>query len=387
MPWLVTVSAAQASGAKARRPGRRREESRMVRRFMMLLAKGAALGARPPPVSASAGLRASVSQRQFPSVSFWENRAILRPRPAVASSRQESERRRVQRRVAGGDDAAVRGEAEGLALPIGEDSAGAFDDRHHGAIVVWFQAGFDDQIDEAAGDQAIGVAIAAVARQLDARLEAGEGVAVSAAEHVGRGGEEGGAGEIGAGAAANRAAVMRRLLPGDAAPALARNRLVDDAEHRPPLMEQRDQRAKERDARDEGFGAVDRIEHPDPFGAFADGAEFLAEDAVGRKTRLDQRPHRLFRLAVGDRHRTRVRLVVDCDLLAEIGPDHRAGGIRQRLGEGAPGGGDHGGRHAAPPISASPDKRRYRRGPWPWAGRRRSSWCPWRSFAASTARR
>ena len=51
--------------------------------------------------------------------------------------------------------------------------------------------------------------------------------------------------------------------------------------------------------RDEGFGAVDRIEHPDIFGVLALVAEFLADDAVLGKVGLDQAAHHRFRGAVG----------------------------------------------------------------------------------------
>src|SRR5690606_1126714 len=45
--------------------------------------------------------------------------------------------------------------------------------------------------------------------------------------------------------------------------------------------------------------AVDRVDHPDMLAACIGAAEFLAEDAVIGKTRLDQRPDRLFGFPVG----------------------------------------------------------------------------------------
>ena len=48
-----------------------------------------------------------------------------------------------------------------------------------------------------------------------------------------------------------------------------------------PLCSRRDQRAPDRKAGDEGFGAVDRVQHPDIVGVLALIAEFfLADDAV-----------------------------------------------------------------------------------------------------------
>jgi hypothetical protein len=65
--------------------------------------------------------------------------------------------------VAGGDDAAaVRGRA---AVPVGDDAARAFDDgdqRHH---VVALESGLDHQVDMPGRDHAIGVAVAAIARE------------------------------------------------------------------------------------------------------------------------------------------------------------------------------------------------------------------------------
>ena len=74
-------------------------------------------------------------------------------------------------RIAAGDDLAVGGQTKGLALPIRDDPAGAFDHRHQGAIVVGLELAFDDEIDEAAGELGIGIAIGAVARELDAGFE------------------------------------------------------------------------------------------------------------------------------------------------------------------------------------------------------------------------
>ena len=51
-----------------------------------------------------------------------------------------------------------------------------------------------------------------------------------------------------------------------------------------------DQRAPGRHAGDEGFGAVDRVEHPDVFGVGALAAVFLADDAVlGKAPRISVR--------------------------------------------------------------------------------------------------
>ena len=60
----------------------------------------------------------------------------------------------------------------------------------------------------------------------------------------------------------DRLAVERGRPPGRADPALAEDRLVDHAEHRQAVDQQRDQRAEDRPPGEEARGAVDRVEHP-----------------------------------------------------------------------------------------------------------------------------
>ena len=79
----------------------------------------------------------------------------------LSDAAQDGQRLLVHARIAGGHDApAVR---RGFALPGRDAPARAFDDRNQRHHVVGFQAGLDDQVDEARGEQAIGVAIPAVA--------------------------------------------------------------------------------------------------------------------------------------------------------------------------------------------------------------------------------
>ena len=59
------------------------------------------------------------------------------------------------------------------AAPIGGDAAGTLDDRNHRAEIVRLEAGFKDEVDEAAGEQTVGVAIGAEARQLCAHATRG----------------------------------------------------------------------------------------------------------------------------------------------------------------------------------------------------------------------
>jgi hypothetical protein len=64
--------------------------------------------------------------------------------------------------------------------------------------------------------------------------------------------------------------------------ALARERLVHQAQHGTRAVVQRDQCAPQRQAEHERLGAVDGIEHPREAGGACVPALFLAEDAVPR---------------------------------------------------------------------------------------------------------
>ncbi len=78
--------------------------------------------------------------------------------------------------VAGGDDApAFRWTA---VFPCGDDAAGAFDDGNEREHVVRLELGLDDQIGVPGSEHAIGVAIAAIARQPHRLFDTAETAAV-----------------------------------------------------------------------------------------------------------------------------------------------------------------------------------------------------------------
>ena len=176
----------------------------------------------------------------------------------------------------------------------------------------------------AGGQHAIGVAIAAVARQPHLLARRGRRRAVGAVEHLGRRRNR-------VASASDCAAAHRQLALTPFAPEIRRppspkkrSRCRAGASCRTagtPLCSSADQRAPQRQAGDEGLGAVDRVEHPDIFGVRALVAEFLADDAVLRKCRADQPAHRGFRRAVGLGHRIEAaaRLVVDAEEVRKNG--------------------------------------------------------------------
>lgn len=119
-------------------------------------------------------------------------------------------------------------------------------------------------------------------------------------------------------------------------------------------MHQRDQRAPDRKAGDKGFCAIDGIKHPDVIGILALVAEFLADDTVLGKTRLDHPPHHRLGAAIGFGDGVKALLgflVLDAERGAEERQDGFAGGGRQAVNES----GKVNDRHeASPSIFANP---------------------------------
>src|SRR5215471_1949442 len=84
-----------------------------------------------------------------------------------ASAAEQSQRCSMYVPVAGDEDMAVRSEAQASSPPVGSDPPCSLDDGYHRAEIVGLQAGFKDEVDKAGGEQAIGVAVCAIAGQLD----------------------------------------------------------------------------------------------------------------------------------------------------------------------------------------------------------------------------
>ena len=123
---------------------------------------------------------------------------------------------------------------------------------------------------------------------------------------------------------------MRRATV--SAEAFTGERLVHHAEDRLAVAHQADQRAPGRHSGDEGFGAVDRVEHPDILGVRTLAAVFLADDAVIRKGAADEGAHRGFGRVIGGGHRIEAAgpaLVRDAQRGAEEWQDGFAGDGRE----------------------------------------------------------
>ena len=137
-----------------------------------------------------------------------------------------------------------------------------------GRDVDVLEAGLDDEVDVARGEQAIAVAVEAIAdgqRRFADSPPLGPEVAAVAHEEVGRGGGQPGLAELGDGAGLERqrlvAAVVARVA-GNAQIDLAGEGLGHEAGDGAAIDHEADQRAPDRNAGDEGAGAVDGVDDP-----------------------------------------------------------------------------------------------------------------------------
>ena len=126
---------------------------------------------------------------------------------------------------------------------------------------------------------------------------------------------------------------------------LARERLRHHAIDRPAAVHEPDQRAPGRQAGDEAFGPVDRIEHPDVFRVGAIAPVFLSDHAVGGKGLRDEPPHGRLGAPVGLRdgiEAPAARFVFCSDRAPEKRENHLARNLRELLDEGGKVDGGHG---------------------------------------------
>src|SRR5690606_18414729 len=132
------------------------------------------------------------------------------------------------------------------AFPCRDATAGPLDDRNERDDVVGLEAGLDEKVSVPSGQQAIAVAITAVARETRARGDFEEPLAIALVEQTGAGRGEDGVLDLAAGTRANapRATVRRPPVAGGAARpyALPGEGLVHHAEQRLIAVEETDER-------------------------------------------------------------------------------------------------------------------------------------------------
>ncbi len=182
-------------------------------------------------------------------------------------------------------------------------------------------------------DQPVIIAIAAQHRAHHPRIDMFKGVKLPVVEQSGGGGGEQRLGQLAASARGDRLTVEQGPMPGHAQPAFADDRLIDDPQHRPAILQQRDQRAEDRAADDEAARAVDGVQHPGPPAAPLARGFLFADNAVHRPLGDDQAAHRGFGLLVGERDGGGIGLGLQPVFATEIGADRRARRIGEALGE------------------------------------------------------
>ena len=120
---------------------------------------------------------------------------------------------------------------------------------------------------------------------------------------------------------------------------LAESGLVDGTEDGLAMMEEADEGGPEWHSRDEALGAIDGIEHPDPFGLGMQGAVFFTDDAVVGKPGRDHFAHDSFRATVGGGHGRIVGLEVDGGAwIAKVGCNEVGAGLSEFRDEKTVGG-------------------------------------------------
>ena len=100
-------------------------------------------------------------------------------------------------------------------------------------------------------------------------------------------------------------------------------------------MRQRDQRAKLWLAAGERLGAVNRVDHPHPFGVKVSVVMLFTEHAVRRINTGDLIANAGLDLHVGKRHRRGIRLGHHLEIGAEVALGNRSRQIGQMRREGA----------------------------------------------------
>ena len=241
--------------------------------------------------------------------------------------------------VARGDDAAPL--CRRPAVPGGDEAACGLDEGDERDDIVGLEAGLHDQIDAARRQQAIAVAITAIARHEHPRFEGVElGNFLRRGEEVGVGRGENRVGKPDTSTRADALALSSGPAPECALPvrpkALGGEGLVHQTENGPRPIGQPDQRSPQRRSHNEGTSAVDRIDHPTIAALAGNVAVFLANDAVIGKAGKDGLANSPFggpvRRCDGIK-RGSAALAGDSRSLAKVGTDRRARQVSQSVGE------------------------------------------------------
>ena len=234
---------------------------------------------------------------------------------------------------------AVRGEGRAArlvrsAVQAGEATPGLLDDHLHGGRVPALKPAVDRRVRGALGDEHVHPEVAEAPRDPAPLGEREEPVGDSPPRELARARvaerrvlDPADRGDVDPAVVAVGALAARRP------PALAERRGGRDADHRPAVALERDERRPDRDPADEVPRAVDRVDDPTRVRLLA--AALLAEEALGRPPLCDRRPQRLLDRVVGVRDGRQVGLLVDTQIRgAEPRQRERVGEVGELVREG-----------------------------------------------------
>ena len=136
---------------------------------------------------------------------------------------------RMKARISAGDDSAIGSQCQRVPLPVRDNATGFLDQGRQRREIVCLQTRLDDGVNQTGGDLRVGIAIATIDHVPGRRRRLLPAFCAGEIEQVGGGCADGGVRQRRTFADADRIAVQRGTVAAETDPALAADRLIDDA--------------------------------------------------------------------------------------------------------------------------------------------------------------
>mmetsp|Transcript_32272 Transcript_32272/g.74548 ORF Transcript_32272/g.74548 Transcript_32272/m.74548 type:complete len:311 (-) Transcript_32272:144-1076(-) len=231
-------------------------------------------------------------ERLFNHLIFAEHRHGSLPKPTIRSSHNSALR-----------DLMVW-EGQLVALPVCHDPSGASNHRDQSAVIVYTKICFNHKVNAEAGSQEpVCIAVAAIERSLYSTSERGEAPLFEArAKHVGCRGIQHGILQTSSATRLNLVAIesCSVVCP---QPPFSENALINHAKNGFPVLKKCNEGPKQRLPGDEGLRAVNRIQHPHPFGISPHVVELFTDNPMLGISGFDQSAHNSLCFSIGNRNR------------------------------------------------------------------------------------